>query len=86
MGQFQWFANTECAHSVFSMRHTLHGQVQINNDVLDFNGGIGYIEADRGHYDSLRAGFAGCSFAWRLRTHIAQVAVSVWGVRHPSRR
>lgn len=48
MGPFQWFANMECAHSVLSMRHTLRGQLEINNDVLDFNGGIGYIEADRG--------------------------------------
>lgn len=48
MGPFQWFANMECAHSVLSMRHTLRGQLEINNDVLDFNGGIGYVEADRG--------------------------------------
>ena len=48
MGPFQWFANMECAHSVLSMRHTLRGQMEINNDVWDFNGGIGYIEADRG--------------------------------------
>lgn len=48
MGPFQWFSNMECVHSVLSMRHTLRGQVQINNDILDFNGGIGYIEADRG--------------------------------------
>ena len=48
MGPFRWFANMECAHSVLSMRHMLQGQLEINNDVLDFNGGIGYIEADRG--------------------------------------
>ena len=48
MGPFQWFANMECVHSVLSMRHTLRGQLEINNNVLDFNGGIGYIEADRG--------------------------------------
>lgn len=48
MGPFQWLANMECVHSVLSMRHTLRGRLEINNDVLDFNGGIGYIEADRG--------------------------------------
>lgn len=48
MGPFRWLANMECVHSVFSMRHMLRGQLEINNDVLDFNGGIGYIEADRG--------------------------------------
>lgn len=48
MGPFRWLANMECVHSVISMRHTLRGQLEINNDVLDFNEGIGYIEADRG--------------------------------------
>lgn len=48
MGPFRWLANMECVHSVISMRHTLRGQLEINNDVLDFNGGIGYIEADLG--------------------------------------
>lgn len=48
MGPFQWFANMECAHSVLSMRHTLRGQLELNGGVLDFNGGIGYIESDRG--------------------------------------
>lgn len=48
MGPFRWLANMECAHSVISMRHTLRSQLEINNDVLDLNGGIGYIEADRG--------------------------------------
>ena len=48
MGPFQWFANMECAHSVLSMRHVLQGRLEINDSVLDFNEGIGYIEADRG--------------------------------------
>ena len=48
MGPFRWLANMECVHSVISMRHRLRGHLEINNAVLDFNGGIGYIEADRG--------------------------------------
>lgn len=48
MGPFQWFANMECAHSVLSMQHRLQGQLEINGSTLDFNGGNGYIEADRG--------------------------------------
>ena len=48
MGPFLWFANMECAHSVLSMQHRLRGQLEINGSTLDFNGGIGYIEADRG--------------------------------------
>ena len=48
MGPFRWLANMECVHSVISMRHTLRGQLKLNGGILDFNGGIGYIESDRG--------------------------------------
>lgn len=48
MGPFRWLANMECAHSVISMVHMLQGQLKLNGSVLDFSGGKGYIEADRG--------------------------------------
>ena len=48
MGPFRWLANMECVHSVISMRHLLQGRLEINDSLLDFNKGIGYIEADRG--------------------------------------
>jgi len=48
MGPFGLVANMECAHCVISMRHTLEGKLELNGDVLDFCGGAGYIEGDRG--------------------------------------
>lgn len=48
MGPFRWLANMECAHSVISMGHSLQGQLEVNGNVLDLNGGTGYIEGDRG--------------------------------------
>lgn len=48
MGPFHWLSNMECAHSVISMGHLLQGQVELNGNVFDWNGGTGYIEADRG--------------------------------------
>lgn len=48
MGPFRWFANMECVHSVISMGHILQGRVEMNGYLLDLQGGIGYIEADRG--------------------------------------
>lgn len=48
MGPFRWLGNMECAHSVISMGHMLHGQLELNGSVLDLSGGTGYIEADRG--------------------------------------
>lgn len=49
MGPFRWVPNMECSHAVISMSHALRGQVVLNGTVLDFAGGIGYIESDRGH-------------------------------------
>ena len=48
MGPFRWLSRMECAHSVISMEHTLQGRAELNGCVLDFGGGTGYIEADRG--------------------------------------
>lgn len=48
MGPFRLLSNMECAHSVFSMCHSLQGQLEVNGIVLDFDGGTGYVEGDRG--------------------------------------
>ena len=48
MGPFRWLPNMECSHSVISMRHRLNGYLILNGEKLDYNGGLGYIEADRG--------------------------------------
>ena len=38
----------ECRHSVYSIMHDLSGSVTINGKTYDMNGGVGYIEGDRG--------------------------------------
>lgn len=48
MGPFRLLRGMECVHNVISMSHTLDGMLMMNDCVLDFNGGIGYIEGDRG--------------------------------------
>lgn len=47
MGPFRFFP-MECRHEVVSMRHHLTGSVCVNGEVIDFTGGIGYIEGDSG--------------------------------------
>jgi hypothetical protein len=47
MGPFKYFP-MECSHGIVSMRHKLHGQLQINEKTLDFTHGVGYIESDSG--------------------------------------
>lgn len=47
MGIFKHF-KMECRHDVISMYHKLEGSLTINGELLDFSGGIGYIERDSG--------------------------------------
>ena len=48
MGPFHFLPAMECAHGVISMAHPLEGSVTLNGKTLDFSGGVGYIETDRG--------------------------------------
>ena len=48
MGPFRFLPKMECSHGVISMTHTLEGQLVQNGTVLDFSGGTGYVETDRG--------------------------------------
>ena len=48
MGPFRFFAGMQCSHGVISMGHRLGGTLELNGGRLDFSGGTGYIETDRG--------------------------------------
>ena len=48
MGPFRFLPAMECAHGVISMGHPLEGKLALNGKRLDFSGGVGYIETDRG--------------------------------------
>ena len=48
MGPFRFLPDMECAHGVISMKHPIYGQLTLNGETLDFGGGSGYIETDRG--------------------------------------
>lgn len=48
MGPFHILPNMECSHGIISMKHSLKGKVTLNGDVFHFDGGIGYVESDRG--------------------------------------
>ena len=38
----------ECKHGIVSMYHDIDGQMVLNGKMLDFSGGVGYIEKDEG--------------------------------------
>lgn len=48
MGPFRFLPGMECSHGVISMSHSLRGTVTLNGRKMDFNGGTGYVETDRG--------------------------------------
>lgn len=48
MGWYSFIPFMECNHGIVSVNHDLHGWISINKNVIDFNGGKGYIEKDWG--------------------------------------
>jgi hypothetical protein len=47
MGPFKYFP-MQCRHKISSLHHRLDGSLTINGEIIDFTGGIGYIEGDSG--------------------------------------
>ena len=48
MGWYSYFPIMECYHGILSMNHSLSGEVIMNGEKLNFDGGVGYIEKDWG--------------------------------------
>lgn len=70
MGFFGYFPFMECFHEVISMNHTLSGNLEINDEVINFNGGKGYIEKDWG------TSFPQ-SYIWIQSNHFSDPSVSI---------
>ncbi|WP_346898958.1 tocopherol cyclase family protein [Clostridium sp. UBA7503] len=49
MGPFSFIPFMECSHGIISLYHKLRGTLIINGEEMDFQGGVGYIETDRGN-------------------------------------
>lgn len=48
MGPFSYVPFMECNHAILSMQNNACGLININNKLINFNNGIGYIEKDWG--------------------------------------
>lgn len=48
MGIFSYIPRMECNHGIISMNHTLNGNININDENINFANGKGYIEKDWG--------------------------------------
>ena len=49
MGPFCFLPFMQCKHSVYSMKHSVDGQITVNGQQFDFQNGQGYIEGDSGY-------------------------------------
>ena len=63
MGPFRLAPGMECRHGVVSMGHRLEGTLTLNGKAIDFTGGTGYIETDRGRSFPTRYLWTQC--AWK---------------------
>lgn len=48
MGPFAYVPFMECYHAVIHLYHRLHGTIELDGEIFDFTGGVGYIEKDYG--------------------------------------
>lgn len=48
MGPFSYIPFMECKHDIYSMFHSISGNITINSTKISFDDGIGYIEGDKG--------------------------------------
>lgn len=48
MGWYAWVPTMECYHGVLSLDHAISGSLTIDGEMVDFNGGRGYMEKDWG--------------------------------------
>lgn len=48
MGPFSYVPFMECRHNIYSMYHSVSGKILFNDEKIEFNDGIGYIEGDEG--------------------------------------
>lgn len=62
MGPFRFLPFLECRHRVFSMRHQVTGQLQINERLYRFDHDLGYMEGDQGRSFPRRYLWTQCLF------------------------
>jgi tocopherol cyclase len=48
MGPFSFIPFMECIHGIVNINHLITGKLNINDNIIDFEDGEGYIEKDRG--------------------------------------
>lgn len=70
MGPYTFLPFMECYHGIISMDHILSGQIEVDDEIVDFRNGRGYIEKDWGKsFPS--------AYIWLQSNHFSQPGISV---------
>ena len=70
MGPFSFVPFMQCYHGILSMDHSIQGKLEINNQLIDFKGGRGYMEKDWGK--SFPSGYI-----WMQSNHFSEPGISI---------
>ncbi|MEI6088990.1 MAG: tocopherol cyclase family protein [bacterium] len=70
MGPYSFVPFMECYHGIVSLDHTVYGQLELENETIDFDNGRGYIEKDWGHSFPT-------AYVWMQSNHFTNPGVSL---------
>jgi hypothetical protein len=70
MGPYSFVPFMECYHGIVSMDHTVFGQLELENEIIDFDNGRGYIEKDWGRSFPT-------AYVWMQTNHFTNPGVSL---------
>lgn len=78
MGPFKYVSFMECRHSVFSMKHSVKGRLEINGIRYEFENGVGYMEGERGYSFPKEYVWTQCCFP-EGSIMLSVAAIPFWG-------
>lgn len=70
MGPFSFVPFMQCYHGILSMNHTIEGTLTIDDELINFTGGKGYMEKDWGR--SFPSGYI-----WMQTNHFSEDGISL---------
>lgn len=77
MGPFRFFPSMQCSHGIISMAHELRGSLFLNGNRMEFTGGRGYVETDRGQSFPKTYLWSQCGFGGRRKNSIMVSAADI---------
>lgn len=79
MGPFKYVPFMECRHSVYSMMHSVSGEIYVNEKRYGFRNDFGYIEGDCGHSFPKEYLWTQCRFeGGSLMLSVAQIPIGAF--------